>query len=145
MELLRTEDPRDPLEKATRDELVAYAHSKGQIDIVEQMPAVLIRKLLKSRGLTDIKIPDRQLGGFNDANSYGLVAEKSDAPSVNAEEAMIAQWQQRKDDPVEAEPVSVDDMPMGQLRAECKRRGIKMARTDNMEALRDKLRGQAAY
>lgn len=136
MQLLRTEDPRDPLQKATRDELVDFAKLQGWIDINEQMPKPLIIRKLREKGISRIPIPDRPLGAFKGKDSYGIIAEQPDAPTVNADDALIEQYEATKDEPVAKTP---DEMTMGELRKACKARGIKMVRTDNLETLRAKL------
>ena len=142
MEVLEIVDPRDPLEKATRDQLVSYAHDNGQIDIVEQMPAILIRKLLRQRGLTKIPVPDRKLGMGPDP--YGAAAENPDIPVMNADDALIEQFKTIKDNPLPYVETDPDKMSMTELRKACKAKGIKMARTDNLHTLRDKLRVENA-
>ena len=133
-QLLRIDDPRDKLEKATRDELYDFARAQGVTDITEDMPAILMRRILRSKGKTNIDIPNRPLG-----SNPGVVAPPDKAqdvvavPEITAEEDLMRQYQAAKVAPAE--------MTMGQMRAECKRRGIKMARTDNMDTLRAKLNG----
>lgn len=146
MQFLKQDDPRDALEKATRDELVQFAHAKGQSDISEMMPAVVIRKTLRERGLTNINIPNRPLGAYtNSAKLFGLVdgppvppqSQPQQQKALDADELLMAEWKNKQESP------AVESMTMGELRAHCKRVGIKMARTDNMETLKAKLRGNA--
>lgn len=141
MQILRTEDPRDPLQKATRDELVDFAKLRGWIDINEQMPKPLIIRKLKEKGVGSIPIPDRPLGGFKTKDSYGIEAEQPEVPTVDADEALIKQWEATKDEPIAKSP---DEMSIQELRRTLKAMGVTTARTDNLATLREKLRGQNA-
>lgn len=83
--LKNIDDPRDNLDKAHRLELVRYANARGMDEVTEQMPAILIRKQLRAKGFTDIKIPQRTLGmmqpGTN-LESNGAAEPKTKAPIV---------------------------------------------------------------
>lgn len=144
MQLNRIDDPRDIFEKMRRYPLVRFAHEHGQKDISETMPAQLIRNLLRSRGLS------RKAGAWLEKNRMGLPRLGTINPSaqermmpqqehasngieVTADEDLMRQYLAQQ----EAKPTSVPTMT--DLRKECKARGIKMARTDNMQTLREKL------
>lgn len=129
MQILRRDDPRDKLEKATRDELVDFAHINGQMDISEQMPKTVIVEMLRSRGLTNISIPERVLGEYVHRDQYGIL-DRAPAPP-----------QEKTKPAASSDP---DKMSIQELRAECRRLKIKLERTDNIPRLREKLRGQAA-
>jgi hypothetical protein len=58
------EDPRSPLEKARRVELLAYAKDNGIDAVRHDMPAPLIRKILIANNCTNIPVPPRQLGAI---------------------------------------------------------------------------------
>lgn len=132
--LTRIDDPRDTLERASRDELFFFAQSRGVSEIEQNMPAILMRKILRQKGLYAINIPNRPLG----ANPGVLAPDPQEQiPQMNADEALEEQWRQSK-----TEAKDVSKMGMGELRSECKRRGIKMARTDNLASLRAKLSGE---
>lgn len=62
MQILRTEDPRDPLEKARRPEIFSFAKANNVTEITPEMPAMLMRRILRTKGLTNIRIPKRVLG-----------------------------------------------------------------------------------
>lgn len=137
--LHRIDDPRDALAKATRGELVKFAKAKGLYpEIINgDMPAILIRKKLRERGMTNIVIPNRILGqpsrpaGMSD----GGHVETPNAVEADAEADLERQWAQQ------AAKAVAPAATMKDLRAACKERGIKVDRTDNMESLKAKLNG----
>lgn len=137
MQLLSIIDPRDSLDKATRWELIDYAKANG-LQVDDDCPAIVTRQLLRAKGLTNIKIPDRPLGLYGSKAEAQIAAENkpADANAMNADELMAAQYQ--------AEKTDFSKSPMNALRAECKKRGIKMSRRDNLQSLREKLSGQNA-
>lgn len=125
--LHKAEDPRDTLSKASRYELcqVAQAHGIKEISYSAELGLEDMVKILRNNGVTDIKIPDRPLG------LYKPVILGLDGPPLATVE-----------EPAPEQPATpVAQMSMGELRSECKRRGIKMARTDNLHSLREKLGG----
>ena len=133
MLLSRIDDPRDTLERASRDELFFFAQERGVTEIEQNMPAILMRKILRQKGLNSINIPNRPLG----ANPGVVIADPQEkVPEMDADAALEEQWRQSKE-----APKDVSKMGMQELRSECKRRGIKMARTDNLKTLREKLVG----
>lgn len=128
MQILKIEDPRDNLSKASRYELCQLAKAHGVAEISYgcslQLPEIV--ELLHKRGIHDIKIPDRPLGVY--------------APVViNAENVETPALIDHPQPEPAAKPVS--EMNMTEMRKEAKRRGIKMARTDNLRTLRTKLSG----
>jgi hypothetical protein len=133
MQLLRIDDPRDPLNKASRFELCALARHHGIAEITYGSPLQLpdMVRILRERGVSSITIPDRPLG------VYKPVVYNAD--DVRPPPAALPV------EPAKPEPVAkaVADMNMTEMRKECKRRGIKMERTDNLNSLRDKLGGQS--
>ena len=136
MQLLTTEDPRDNLQKATRWELVEFAKANG-IDLDENTPAIVSAKILRDRGLTNIKIPDRPLGLYVGTKHEAMVDHSVSVPgevTINAEDDLVRQYEQQQKAKAE-----VSKMTIGQLRVACKERGIKMSRRDNMQTLREKL------
>lgn len=126
MQILRNEDPRDSLQKASRYELCQVAKSHGISEITYGCGLKLDQmvEILRERGITSITIPERPLGVYKPV--------VYDADTVSSPGAKIA--------PVE-KAAPVPDMSIKELRSECKRRGIKMARTDNLVTLREKLSG----
>ena len=133
MQLLTIQDPRTPLERARRPELVAFARSHGLLDINENMPAILIRKKLRERGLTNINVPDRPLGIIH-GNPTDHPTD--DAANVIDHEAALEHEYERQ------KPVHLGGMTRAQLAKECKQRGIKMSRTDSKEKLMERLNGE---
>lgn len=127
MQVLRIEDPRSGLERASRYELCQLAAANGITEITYECGLDLksIIEILRSKGVHSIKVPDRPLGIYKPV--------------------LLGLEDQPRTEPVKSEPVKMDkpvkQMSMTELRSECKRRGIKMARTDNMNTLREKLRG----
>ncbi len=45
-------------------ELYRFARDNGIADIVEAMPADVMRQILRNKGITSIAVPDRQLGAI---------------------------------------------------------------------------------
>lgn len=126
MILNRIEDPRDNLHKASRFELCAIAKHHGISEIRYNKDGQTLDdmiKILRDNGVRDIKIPERPLGVYKPVilNADDVVPKQSTPVVSNTVE----------------KPVSA--MTIIELRSECKRRGIKMARTDNMDSLRAKL------
>lgn len=130
MQILKVEDPRDPLRKASRYELCQLAKMHGIKEISYgcdmQLPQMI--EMLHERGIHTITIPERPLGVQKNTiyNADDIIAKVPDKV------------------PAPAEPIaekSVSDMNMTEMRKECKRRGIPMVRTDNLKTLREKLGG----
>jgi hypothetical protein len=147
--LQRIDDPRDNLDKALPDELYFFAKSKGIANINRAEPADLMRHKLRVAGFIDIPIPNRVLGQPTDWRNEWSTGSKDDPrPSITAAQLLQKQWddQQGKTNsaPIpQKNPVSelmVDRMSIQELRRECRNRGIKLARTDNLKTLREKLR-----
>lgn len=130
MILNKIEDPRDNLEKARRPELFAFAQANRVPEIVtEDMPAVVMRTILRNKGLSRISIPRRPLG----LPVQAQMEPGQKVQEVDAAADLARQWQ------AESKPVS--EMGITDLRKACKERGIKMERRDNMQTLRAKLNG----
>lgn len=138
-------DPRDALGKLKRLELFRLAQENKITEIPsEQMPGDLMRDILRSKGIHPKSVPNRQLGTSEPTvttpTSHRGGAVEVKAPDkiveVSATADLARQWQQSR----EARPVAA--MSITELRQECKRRNIKMARTDNMTTLKAKLNGE---
>lgn len=135
-------DPRGSLERARRLELYRFATENGVSEIKDTMPADLMRSILRGKGLTNIAVPRRELGAmqptFTTPNSHRSGQPQPRQPdviaTVDATADLARQWAQQE------AAKSVSDMTITELRKECKRRGIKMARTDTMTILKDKLK-----
>lgn len=145
MQLTKIVDPRDNLGRASRDELFDFARANGVAFDQRTATKQYMERELRSRGLSHIR-PAVRFMGYPTGEVFpaegGLVVQ--DQPKVvevNADADMVRQMkeQAKQEWPVESTFKSVDEMKMGELRAECKRRGIKMERTDNLKSLREKL------
>ena len=148
MYLNNIEDPRSNLDKARRSELYEFAKNNGVTEINDNMPAILMREILRGKGLTRIPVPDRRLGQTNQPNPRPHYQNTMAAPggqqpapkgvAVDAVADLARQYQQEQRRPL------ADSMTIGELRKECKARGIKLERRDNMTTIRAKLRGENA-
>lgn len=136
MFLNKIDDPRDQLEKARRYELFKFAKGHNIAEITEGMPAIIMRKILRGKGLTRISIPPRPLGGL----SGSAPATPQNVNEIDAADDLMRQYAQESK-PAE-KPVS--EMDIKELRSTAKARGIKLARTDNMVKIREKLSGKNA-
>lgn len=139
MILNKIDDPRDALSRARRMELFRFAQAQGISDIVQEMPASLMRRMLRARGLTNIRIPPRMLGAQNASGSSQQAGPDHKVNEIDADDDLARQFQEQQK-AKQAAPAA-GKMSMNELRAECKARGIKMDRRDNMETLRAKLNG----
>ena len=133
MILNKIEDPRDALAKAHRYELYKFAQHSGVNEITHDMPASIMRKILRGRGFTRINIPARPLGAQNQGAGMEPGAK---GVEVNADDDLMRQWLQQKK-PVAKSP---DEMGLSELRKECTRLNIKMIRGDNTLSLREKIK-----
>jgi hypothetical protein len=166
VQILRTEDRRSNLERARRSELVKFAKENGISEIIPEMPATLMRKILQSRGLTNIQVAPSRLGDIPRKNLNQRVQLKSSVRhgipephgvEVDADVDLMRQWQAsqaaKSNDrdnvkPVNADSVSVvehrpfrnpDNPTMAELKKEAKRRGLKPPRTMKMPELKQLL------
>jgi len=151
MRLNKTDDPRDNLQRATKRELIDFAHAKGLTEVHEGMPVDSlphegkqgIRELLRSKGLSRIPVPPRPLGAKIPLRTHALHPSQPAKPVQSATADEWAEFQQFKAWKAAQTPkavVPVADMSMGELRAACKANGVAISRRDNMELLREKLR-----
>lgn len=150
------EDPRDALEACRKTDLLRYARENGVKEVTEQMPAILIRRVLRRKGLTRPNYR-RHILGFpeprGDEPAEPLVPDVgATGVQSDAEDDLMRQYmaQQPANDPseereAEAAPVQPKKeanpgfKELTRLRMACKARGIKMTRKDNAESLRAKL------
>lgn len=116
-------DPGDALSKATRDEVEAFAKSRGLI-LDQNMPVELMRRECRSRGFTDIPVYVRVMGRVVDVIRPGAAqAIPPEVKEVDALEDLARQYKAK------AEIADIDKMTMGQLKKEAKRRGLVIPRT----------------
>ncbi len=136
MVLHRITDPRDALEKARRPELVAYARQNGVTDINEAMPAILIRRKLREKGLTRPRIPDRILGQAESARRAPLTGAEPVPPEKVQEVDAIADLERQY---AREAPKNPYTMTYNELRREGRRLGVKFARKDNLASIKTKV------
>ena len=148
MQLLTIEDKRDNLEKATRRELFLFAQANKVAEISDEMPAMLMRDILRRRGMTRIRIPPRHLGAMNGGRHSPQIA----VPEANGIEAdaisdLARQWQAQQRNsappppPAVREPAEIDEKTdINVLRRMCQKRDIKMSRRDRRPDLIAKIR-----
>jgi hypothetical protein len=164
--LTKIDDPRDNLMKMTRDELYDYGKENG-VEFPQgrdtpafdgtSAPVPNMVDILRARGLPGRDKSYRQLGSpqpllSDPPASYSNKILPKTPPPVpsptwdrDVAEGVRAHVNSIIDDPASDRHVEViEELTMGELRMHCKRRGIKMSRRDNMNTLRDKLRGQNA-
>lgn len=144
MILNRIEDSRDALAKATRHELAQFAKANNVAEIDPEMPALLMREILRRRGLTNIKIPNRQLGAPppRPGDGQGETMAGRSGPEVDAVDDLARQWAEQKaaSGHVEREPEKpLADMNINELRKICGGLGIALSRRDNMKTMREKI------
>lgn len=151
MQLNKIQDPRDALSKARKIQISRYAAANGIADIKPEMPAELMRQILRGKGITNIGAQVQPLGGAQVETGN---AEQSAGVEVNATADLAKQWAAQQGPVAEevAAEVETPEKPqkpkvyneMNDLRAQCKARGIKCARTDKVADLRKKLDGEDA-
>lgn len=157
MFLNNIEDPRDPLQRAKRRELVEFAHQHGHTHITTEMPAIYIRNYLRAQGLTNIRVPNRPLGQPPKDSSTAHPSlmnpqvDEENVQTLDADADLARQF--GLDVPVDRSDTVEPEKPKRQpknmtiiheiaaLRRECKKRGIKMAVHDTRETLKAKLGG----
>lgn len=123
--LVKADDPRDALGRATRIQLRHFAERNNVQEIKVGMPANLMRGILREKGLTKI-----------DATMPPFGAPPENVPIVDAEADLARQYAQftkpRED--------RFESMGVIALRKECKALGIKQGRGEAPHSLRMKLR-----
>lgn len=128
-------------------EVFRYAQEKGVTEIVETMPKDLMVARLKARGIPAPSVPPRAIGAHMsprsgdttpDSHHYTAKPQPTETSELDAASVLEREWQQQQTAPVfDAGTASITE-----VRKELKRRGIKMARTDNMTTLKAKLDGK---
>ncbi len=155
------DDSRDSLDKARRKELERFAKANGVGDIKQGMPAILMRRILRAKGLTNIQIPKRILG-FPEPGSAppGFEPPVSALPgdltagavqggdSVDAADDLERQWMEQQNvvQFPEPEPDHPDYSAMKyiDLLKLAKSRNVALKRTDDRPTIEAKLRDQDA-
>ena len=151
MHLFKSDDPRDELDKATRDELWGYAKHLGVIpDMIRYMSNFTwtpdkgfisiqreasqanvthpeMANWLRNMGYTHMKAAVRVMGRAVEPTEFGPV-EKMQLDNTHRQMYPIP------------ETVPVDAMSIQELRKELKAMGLKTERRDNTATLRTKLK-----
>lgn len=130
-QLKSVDDPRDKLDKATRFELAQFAKANNVTEIVPAMPAILMKQILRQKGLTNIQIPNRVLGLPRNA---APVESQQNVSATDAVADLARQWKEQQQPPAK--------LTMGEIRSALKKKGVKFSRTDKMEVLKAKLNGE---
>lgn len=123
-------DPRDALDKASRDEIYAFAKKRGVTEIDEKMfmgphAATIMRKILRQKGITDISIPFHILG-LPKATAES-VAAPSGEPAMMAEDLAMKEYMETQN------PKSSADVPV-----------IANTKSRNAEIVRERSAGISA-
>lgn len=136
------DDPRDALSKARRSELVKFAQDNGVKEVDPDMPAELMRTILRSKGVTRIKIPPRILGQSNQPHANGVAggSQPQSGVEVDAMADLARQFQQQKGAALLDDRKPVAEMTFNELHAECREKGLKRDRGMNTEQLRELVR-----
>ena len=144
LKLTNITDPRDNLEKARLLELIKFAERSG-VEIPRQYldKAIIVRGMLRAKGLVNIDIPRRVLGVTRPGKSFNGVEGHSDQKVETIDAATDLMRQVEAPAPI-VEPRKTGFSEMAGLRKELKQRGIKIKRTDKMADLKAKLNGEDA-
>lgn len=156
---LKADDPRSPLQKANRYELIAYARANGVADAIvtswhrqiDNIPADILRDELRSRGFTRPPMRPRTLGVPTGDGSPPDLAASGSGPEIDAVADLKRQFlaQGSAPPPPAPKPAPVPQpaaeakppakMTIIELGNEMKRLGIKRERRDNMITMREKI------
>ncbi len=152
MQLTKIIDPRDNLGRASRDELWDFAKANGVSFDQRTATKQYMERELRGRGLTNIRVAVRLMGAPTGEvfppDGSTMTVDQPKITEVDADADMVRQMKEQAAKPQDWPVTSTykEDIPklfmsmgMNELRAECKRRSIKMDRTDNKNSLRNKL------
>ena len=151
MQLHSVQDTRNPIAKLSRKELEYLARYENRDDIVDGMPAEIMKRRFMDRPPSVMPRPMRaQLGSQSRLNvppydtwvqvAFGKAApqpEPQDVPETDAASDLEKQWMAQQ-----AQETDFNGIPFWKLKQECKARGISFTRTDNKAALVAKLNGK---
>lgn len=149
----RYDDPRDTYSKMKRRELQYLCKKEGR-QFHPDMPADLLRALFRSNPPKEmprplfagvvvpggLRIPPYDVWLTTVFGQPSPVKRPVEGKQIDAIADLARQWKEQEVKPLPQRPKN----EMAELRAECRRRGIKMARTDKLTDLRAKLDGQDA-
>ena len=152
MILNKIDDPRDNLAKARLWELQQFAEANRVVEVKPDMPAMIVRGILRAKGLTQIPVPDRPLGAQNQPHprpmyQNGLAVaqphararpEQTKIVEADAIDDLSRQYRATKP-PVRKRLVERPRSEINKLRDACKVLGIHMERRDSKEDLKRKL------
>lgn len=125
-------DQTDPWMKWRRNEIWPWAQAQGISEITENMPHLLMVKILRSKGI-------RPPPHVTQRSVFDQSAVKLPEPAsvqVNAEDLIEAEYR------ASLKKASIHQMGFNELRAECKRLGMKISRKHRLEDYRAFLSGQ---
>lgn len=131
----KVHDPRDHLERAHRKELENFAKAHNITEIIPGMPAVVMRKILRGKGINDIGV--RRTLGFT--HNHVPQAQQEATQTLDATDALMAEWEGKKESPMD-----YTSMHIGKIKKMCKERGIKQSPSDKKIDLIRKLNGENA-
>ncbi len=131
-------DPRDPLRRIRRKPLENFMKNEHPDLYKHNMPADVMRMLLRERGIHDIPaLPKQRMGQTNvRIASETVVPQTPKEPETKQEVDHLALLK------AEFESVDYSKYEYRYLQKLCKTRGIKMARTDRKPDLVRKLNGE---
>lgn len=153
MRILRTEDPRDALAKARRLEILAFARLNKVNEIRQDMPADIMRAILRRRGMTNIQIPKRVLGQPEFRGERETI-DQGNGLEVEAVDDLMKQYL-RQSPQIEEQPKlkkmmksrhsewknkKVGEMQMNEMRRACLFYNLQMSRKDKKPDLASKLK-----
>lgn len=142
LQLKEIYDPRDPLRKIRRKPLENYMRRSFPQLYKHNMPADLMRMLLREQGVYDIpELPKQTLAQTNVRIDSTPRVQNTTPPPPPAPAEEIDHMALLKR---EFESVDYSKMDYRYLQKLCKVRGIKMVRTDKFNDLVDKLNGKDA-
>lgn len=145
MQLSKIQDNRSEIQKLTRKELEYLARKEGRDDIEPGMPVGLMQQKFLLKPPAVMPRPIRgHLGTlkalrkppYEEWLRVAFAPNRTPEPQVEVQEVSATEDLQRQWE-AQKRPLTFNEM-----RQECKRRGIKLKRTDNMDVLRAKLNGQ---
>lgn len=130
------DDPRSPLDRTRRMDLVKYAKAHGIEGISDQVPAILIRKKFRALGINRIPVAFQTLGQPPKASAVvppSPALTQGSGAEIDADADLERQFSQQ---PVRK---TLAQMSINELRAEAKRLGIKLTRKDGMVSMKAKI------
>ena len=136
-QLKSIDDPRDRLDKAHRIELIRFAQQNGVAEIDPEMPAILMRDILRRKGLTNIQVPNRMLGQPARRDAAVVSGAQSNVPLTDAAADLAKQWQAQKQTVVEKPAKRVNEFV--EIRSKLKKMRIPFRRNNTMQELKAKL------